>query len=112
MMIATILMRNSIEIPIRIAGPAVLAFAVLASTIPVLAQQNTGQSGGSPPETVVIVPFTNLTEDPEDDWICAGIAESLATLLPTRYAVISRDRVSETTNASSGGGGAAPDEAL
>ncbi|MCH2254834.1 MAG: FlgO family outer membrane protein, partial [Vicinamibacterales bacterium] len=98
--------------PTRIVGPALVACAVLALTIPVSAQ-NAGQAGGSPAETVAIVPFTNLTENPSDDWIGAGIAESLATGLPGSYMVIARGRVSETANdANRGGGTAAPDEAL
>ena len=95
--------------PTRLVGPVVVACAVLASTIPVSARQDADRSGGSPSQTVAIVPFTNLTEDPADDWIGAGIAESLATGLPGRYAVISRARVSDTASA---GGGAAADEAL
>ena len=96
--------------PARLVGPVVVACAVLASTTPVSARQDADRSGGSPSQTVAIVPFTNLTEDPADDWIGAGIAESLATGLPGRYAVISRARVSET--ASEGSGAAATDEAL
>ena len=106
------LMRICVEMPTRIVGPALVACAVLALTIPVSAQ-NAGQAGGSPAETVAIVPFTNLTENPSDDWIGAGIAESLATGLPGSYMVIARGRVSETANdANRGGGTAAPDEAL
>ena len=96
--------------PTRLVGPVVVACAVLASTIPVSARQDADRSGGSLSQTVAIVPFTNLTEDPADDWIGAGIAESLTTGLPGRYAVISRARVSDT--ASAGGGAAATDEAL
>ena len=96
--------------PTRLVGPVVVACAVLASTIPVSARQDADRSGGSLSQTVAIVPFTNLTEDPADDWIGAGIAESLTTGLPGRYAVISRARVSDT--ASEGGGAAATDEAL
>ena len=106
------LMRNSRDITTSVVRPAVLAIAVLASTIPVLAQQSAGRFDGSPAETVAIVPFTNLTEGPDDEWIGAGIAESLATGLPGRYAVISRERVSETASESNGAGEAAPDEAL
>lgn len=99
--------------PTRIVCRAVLAFAVLASTTPVSARQDADRSGGSPSQTVAIVPFTNLTEDPADDWIGAGIAESLATGLPGRYAVIARARVSETMREASGDGGtAATDEVL
>ncbi len=112
MIITTMLMRNSRDITTSVVRPAVLAIAVLASTIPVLAQQSAGRFDGSPAETVAIVPFTNLTEGPDDEWIGAGIAESLATGLPRRYAVISRERVSETASESNGAGEAAPDEAL
>ena len=104
------LMRSCVEMPTRLVGPVVVACAVLASTIPVSARQDADRSGGSLSQTVAIVPFTNLTEDPADDWIGAGIAESLTTGLPGRYAVISRARVSDT--ASEGGGAAATDEAL
>ena len=112
MMITTMLMRNSGDIPTAVVGPIVLTFAVLASTLPALAQQSAGRFDGSAPETVAIVPFTNLTEGPEDEWIGAGIAESLATGLPSRYAVISRERVSETASESNRAGATAPDEAL
>ena len=103
-------MRNKIGKRTRLAGPAVLALAVLVSTTPVVAQPSAGQPGGSPPEPVAIIPFLNLTEGPEDEWIGAGIAESLATGLPGRYAIISREQVSQTPDASAGGGGA-PDAA-
>ena len=45
------LMRICVEMPTRIVGPALVACAVLALTIPVSAQ-NAGQAGGSPAETV------------------------------------------------------------
>ena len=93
--------------PTRIVCRALLAFAVLASTIPVSARQDAGRSGGSPSQTVAIVPFANLTGDSEDDWIGAGIAESLATGLLGRFSVIARERVSNSAKKASGGGGAA-----
>ena len=107
-------MPSCIEMPTAIAGSVVVvACAVLALTIPVSARQDADRSDGSPPQTVAIVPFTNLTEDPADDWIGAGIAESLATGLPGRYAVISRAQVSDAANEASGSGGAATtDEAV
>ena len=99
--------------PTRVVCVAVVAFAVLASTLPVSARQDADRPDGSPPQTVAIVPFTNLTADPGNDWIGAGIAESLATGLPGPYAVISRARVSDTASEANGGGGAAAtDEAL
>ena len=97
----------------RIVGLVVLAFGVVSSTLPVSARQ----TGERPPETesdtVAIVPFTNLTEAAGDDWIGAGIAESLATGLPSQYSVISRERVPGTANAAAANGGSTPpDEAL
>ena len=84
--------------------PAVLAFAVLASAIPVSARQDADRSGGSPSQSVAIVPFVNLTGDPGDDWIGAGIAESLATELAGAYSVIWRARVSDTAREATRGG--------
>ena len=69
----------------------VCAFAVLASTMPVSAQQ-----GVPPPQTVAVVPFENLSGSPGDDWIGAGIAESLATGLPGGYPVIARAGVTDS----------------
>ncbi len=83
-------------------SPVVLVF-VVASTSPVSAQQN---SGGSPLDTIAIVPFVNLAGDGADEWIGGGIAESLATDLPSGYAVISRARVAETAAETAGGSGA------
>ena len=68
-------MRNCRDISTRVVGPVVLALAVLGSTTPVLAQQSASRPDGSAAETVAIVPFTNLTEGPEDEWIGAGIAD-------------------------------------
>ena len=65
----------------------VLALAVLTLAIPASAQQDPNLS---PDPTTAIVPFANLTGDPEDDWIGAGIAESLTTGFPAGAAVIAR----------------------
>ena len=35
-------------------------------------------AAGQPPTTVVVAPFTNLSRQPADDWIGAGIAETIA----------------------------------
>ena len=78
----------------------VLVVSVLASASPVGAGQD---SGGSPLDTIAIVPFANLTGDAADDWIGAGIAESLATELPGSSAVISRARLAETAAETAGG---------
>ena len=112
-MMMMILRRSSGDVPTRIVCLTVLAFAVLASTIPVSARQDTDRSGESPSQTVTIVPFTNLTGNPEDDWIGTGIAESLATGLPGSNSIISLARVSDTGNeANTSDGPAATDEAL
>ena len=64
-------------------------------------------------DSIAVIVFSNISGAAEDDWIGAGIAESLATGLPGRHVVISRARVSDTANEASGGGGAAAtDEAL
>ncbi len=58
-------------------------------------------------DSIAVIVFSNISGAAEDDWIGAGIAESLATGLPGRYVVISRARVSDTAHEASGGGGAA-----
>ena len=85
----------------HIAGPFVVACAVLVSTVPVSTRQATDRSGGSPSQTLAIVPFANLAGNPTDDWIGAGIAESLATGLSGTYSVIARSRVSHAANEAS-----------
>ena len=102
------LTRSCIEVPTRSVCPAVLAVAVLASTISVSARQDAVRFGGSPSQTVAIVPFVNLTGDRGDDWIGAGIAESLTTGLAGGYSVIVRVRVSDTGSEANGGSGDAP----
>ena len=95
------LMRTSVARFRRRLSPAVLVF-VLASTSPASARQD---SGGSPLDTIAILPFANLTGDAADEWIGAGIAESLSTELPGGYAVISRARLAETAAETAGGSG-------
>ena len=102
-------MRRCVELRTRRVGPVALTCAVLALTVPVTARQGTDRSGGSPPPTIAIVAFTNITGDPADDWIGAGIAESLVTGIPGTYAVISRARVSNAPD--EGGGASANDQA-
>ena len=96
------LMRSCVEHWFRRVCPVVLVVSVLASASPVGAGQD---SGGSPLDTIAIVPFANLTGDAADDWIGAGIAESLATELPGGSAVISRARLAETAAETAGGSG-------
>jgi len=91
------MMRHGVDMRARIAGPVVLACAVLALTVQVSTRQGANRPGGSPPQTIAIVPFTNLAGNPADDWIGAGFAESLATGLAGTYAVIARGRVSQAS---------------
>ncbi len=55
--------------------PAAEALSAVRLGTTVSGQANTAQDT----ESVAVLPFTNITEAPEDDWIGVGIAESLAT---------------------------------
>jgi TolB-like protein/uncharacterized membrane protein YgcG len=94
------LIRRGVEMRTHIAGPVVVACAVLISTVPVSTRQNSDRAGGSPSQTIAIGPFANLAGDPADDWIGAGIAESLTTGLSGTYTVIAQARVSRAANKS------------
>ena len=48
---------------------------------------------------VLVLPFVNLTGDPADDWIGAGIAEALAAGLPAGTAVVGRRGLPSTADA-------------
>ncbi len=63
----------------RIFAGAVLALLVVSAAN----ASGTGQSGTrfDPPSSLVVVTFTNVSGDPEDDWMGAGIGETLATAL-------------------------------
>ena len=52
-------------------------------------------TGGSPAESVAVIPFTNISGREADDWIGDGIAETVTTDLESqaRFAVIGRERV-------------------
>jgi TolB-like protein len=65
----------------------VFAIVVVLSTNPAAAQQDLGRSDRSASPSIAIVPFENLTGDAGDEWIGAGIAESLSTGLPGGYTV-------------------------
>ena len=56
--------------------PAAEALPAVRLGTTVSGQANTAQEAT---ESVAVLPFTNITEVPEDDWIGAGIAESVAT---------------------------------
>ena len=56
--------------------------------------------------SVEIHPFDNLSGQPDDDWIGAGIAESLATGFPPGSAVVASLPVTSAAGASLPPGGA------
>ena len=60
-----------------------VAGALLASLLICLGRAAGGQlpDGSAPSSALVVVTFTNVGRDPEDDWIGTGIAEVLATAL-------------------------------
>ena len=71
------------------AGLAMVALAAAR----VSAQPTAVPSGGPLAGTVAIVPFTNLTGSPADDWMGQGIAEGLVAGFPAGTAtVVQRDR--------------------
>ena len=61
---------------------------ILVSANRSLGQPNNSQERVSATRTIAIVPFTNLTEDPDDDWFGVGIAESLVIGFPAGAAVV------------------------
>jgi TolB-like protein/Tfp pilus assembly protein PilF len=65
----------------NIARP-VHAYAVVqeGSYSPSIPAERTGRSGPSPPRlSIVVLPFTNLSGDPEQDYFVDGVTESLTT---------------------------------
>ena len=72
--------------PTRFTVPFILAVATLVPVQPLEAEQVRELDGVAP--AVVVVPFANLTGDPADAWIGAGVAESLATGFPVGVTVI------------------------
>ncbi len=71
---------------IRFTIPFICAVATLVVGRPLEAGQVRTLGGVAP--AVVVVPFANLTGDPADAWIGAGVAESLATGFPAGVTVI------------------------
>ena len=64
---------------------------ILVSANRLLAQPNNFQRDLSAPNTIGIVPFTNLTGNPDDDWFGVGIAESLVIGFPAGSAVVAHE---------------------
>ena len=62
-------------------------------------------------DSVVVMPFTNISRNERDDWLGDGIAETVAADLESRdvFAVVARERVAATTR---GRGAADLDETL
>ena len=82
---------------LRIAA-TVFELCFLAAS-PVTAQREVGRTlPHRAPERVAILPFVNISGAPGDDWIGAGIAETLAVEFQKRsaFVVIPGDQVSET----------------
>ena len=76
--------------------------ACLVGAAPATAQRDVDRTPGDPaPGRVAILPFGNISGAPGDDWIGAGIAETLAAELhgPAAFDVIGRERVSEAMGA-------------
>jgi hypothetical protein len=50
-------------------------------------------------DSVVVLPFTNISRNERDDWLGDGIAETVAADLETRdvFAVVARERVAAAT---------------
>ena len=71
---------------IRFTIPFIFAVATLVVGRPLEAGQVRTLDGVAP--AVVVVPFANLTGDPADAWIGAGVAESLATGFPAGVTVV------------------------
>ena len=85
-----------------------LCVAALGASPRALAQQ-AADAAAAPPGgdlAVLVLPFTNLTDDPAGDWIGAGIAESVAVGLPARGGI----RVMRSVAGAPAGNGA-PDDA-
>lgn len=90
----TVLLRRRMPVSTLVAGAAVLA-AVIAL---VLRVQWNAQQLGPPAPVVAVLPFTNMSGDAANDYLGAGLAESLITSLASapRVTVLSRSAVDET----------------
>ena len=79
----------------RMRTPALLVGAgLVASVLPAAAQQST---------TVVVVPFTNVSQRPADDWIGVGIAETVSADLQNAGLVVVGRRAVERILIGNGG---------
>ena len=85
--------------PLRVRVVLTFSAACLVAAAPATAQREIDRTPRDlAPERVAILPFGNISGAPGDDWIGAGIAETLAAELqgPSAVDVIGRELVSET----------------
>ena len=75
--------------PVHRVVPALAVLAGLVVAVPVFAQP-AAPAGNPLPGAVAVLPFTNLTGDPIDDWMGQGIAEALVAGFPAGTAVVAR----------------------
>ena len=90
--------------PLRVRVVVTVFVACLVAAAPVTAQREVDRPPRAPaPERVAILPFVNVSGAPGDDWIGAGIAETLAAELPgpSAFDVIGPELVAETIRVAS-----------
>jgi TolB-like protein len=65
-----------------------------------------------PANSVAVIPFTNITREPTDDWIGSGIAETVTADLKSikELVLIGRERVFDTLRVLGSGGGSGLEE--
>jgi tetratricopeptide (TPR) repeat protein len=90
----TIMLRRKVPLSTKIA--AAVMFAVMVGVV-VLVQRNARQVGPDAP-VVAVLPLTNTSGDASNDYLGAGLAESLITSLASvpKVTVLSRSAVDET----------------
>ena len=64
---------------VSVASGLMAAALILVAAAPVQAQSREPGAAQGAGATVLVLPFANLTGNPADDWIGAGIAEAVAT---------------------------------
>ena len=74
----------------RSAQSVTLVCMTLVLTFSLSAQRFLAASESAPAHIVSVVPFTNITGEVGDEWIGAGIAESLVAGFPAGFAVVAR----------------------
>ena len=90
--------------PLRVRVVVTVFVACLVAAAPVTAQREVDRPPRAPaPERVAILPFVNVSGAPGDDWIGAGIAETLAAEFPgpSAFDVIGPELVADTIRGAS-----------